>query len=126
MRRTVAQPVRLSDAPRVSTLGHEQIVERNAARIGDRLWASVRESTPAVLALDMSAVLDLEYTALMALTAAEAKLRGAGTTLWLVALNPGVRDVIGRAPLGRTLGADRIFPSLSHAVAAYTRTRVAS
>ena len=93
----------------------------NAARIGDRIWPVVRLAKPSVLALDMSAVLDLEYTALMSLTAAEKDLRDAGTTLWLVALNPGVRDVIDRAPLGTILGPDRIFPSLSQAVDAYSR-----
>ena len=93
----------------------------NAARIGERMWPMVHAAKPAVLALDMSAVPDLEYTALMSLTAAEEKLREAGTALWLVALNHGVRDVIDRAPLGRTLGPDRIFASLPQAVAAYER-----
>ena len=81
----------------------------NAHRIGDRMWALVHEVNPRILALEMSAVPDLEYTALKALTAAEQKLREAGTTIWLVALNPRVRDVIDRAPLGKTLGGDRIF-----------------
>ena len=98
----------------------------NAPRIGERVWARVHDARPAVLALDMSAVLDLEYTALMSLTAAEEKLRRAGTTLWLVALNSAVREVIDRAPLGRVLGPDRIFPSLSHAVAAFNRGPVPS
>ena len=91
----------------------------NAHRIGDRMWALVHEANPRVLALEMSAVPDLEYTALKALTAAEQKLREAGTTVWLVALNPRVRDVIDRAPLGKTLGCDRIFPTLGHALETY-------
>jgi SulP family sulfate permease len=97
----------------------------NMARIGDRIWPVVRLAKPAVLALDMSAVLDLEYTALVSLTAAEKDLRDAGTSLWLAALNPGVRDVIDRAPLGAILGPDRIFPSLSQAVDAYSRRTIA-
>ena len=91
----------------------------NAQRIGDRMWALVHEANPRILALEMSAVPDLEYTALKALTAAEQKLREAGTTVWLVALNPGVRDVIDRAPLGKTLGEGRILPSLGHALETY-------
>jgi MFS superfamily sulfate permease-like transporter len=91
----------------------------NAHRIGDRMWALVHEANPRILALEMSAVPDLEYTALKALTAAEQKLREAGTTVWLVALNPRVRDVIDRAPLGKTLGCDRIFPTLGHALETY-------
>jgi sulfate permease, SulP family len=88
----------------------------NAHRIGDLMWALVHEVNPRVLALEMGAVPDLEYTALQALTAAEQKLREAGTTTWLVALNPRVRDVIDRAPLGKILGSDRIFPTLGHAL----------
>jgi MFS superfamily sulfate permease-like transporter len=91
----------------------------NAHRIGDRMWALVHEANPRILALEMGAVPDLEYTALKALTAAEQKLREAGTTVWLVALNPRVRDVIDRAPLGKTLGRDRIFPTLGHALETY-------
>jgi high affinity sulfate transporter 1 len=95
----------------------------NAHRIGDRMWALVHELNPRVLALEMSAVPDIEYTALKALTAAEQKLREGGTTVWLVALNPAVRDVIDRAPLGKTLGGDRIFPTLGHALEAYQSSR---
>ena len=91
----------------------------NAHRIGDRMWTLVHEVNPRILALEMSAVPDLEYTALKALTTAEQKLREAGTTIWLVALNPRVRDVIDRAPLGKTLGGDRIFPTLGHALETY-------
>jgi MFS superfamily sulfate permease-like transporter len=91
----------------------------NAHRIGDRMWALVHEINPRVLALEMGAVPDLEYTALQALTAAEQKLREAGTTTWLVALNPRVRDVIDRAPLGKILGSDRILPTLGHALDTY-------
>src|SRR5215510_6684284 len=95
----------------------------NAQRIGDRMWTLVHETNPRILALEMSAVPDLEYTALKALTAAEEKLREAGTTVWLVALNPRVRDVITRAPLGKTLGGDRIFPTLGHALETYLFSR---
>jgi MFS superfamily sulfate permease-like transporter len=95
----------------------------NAHRIGDRMWTLVHEVNPRILALEMSAVPDLEYTALKALTAAEQKLREAGTTVWLVALNPRVRDVIARAPLGKTLGSDRIFPTLGHALETYQFSR---
>ena len=79
----------------------------------------MHEATPRVLALEMSAVPDLEYTALKALTEAEQKLRDAGTTVWLVALNPQVRAVIERSPLGTALGPGRVFPKMRLAVDAY-------
>ena len=61
----------------------------------------------------------LEYTALKALTEADRKLADAGTTLWLVALNPNVQAVVERSPLGPALGPDRIFPAKRLAVDAY-------
>ena len=91
----------------------------NAHRVGDQMWALIHESKPRVVALEMSAVPDLEYTALQAMTDAERTLANAGVTLWLVALNPRVRDVIERAPLGTILGPNRIFPTAAHAVDAY-------
>ena len=87
----------------------------SAIRCG-RLFTTLK---PRVVALEMSAVPDLEYTALQALTEAEGKLTSAGVSLWLVALNPRVREVIERAPLGKVLGRDRIFPTAAHAVEAY-------
>ena len=40
----------------------------NAHRVGEQMWRLVHDASPRVLALDMSAVPDLEYTALKALT----------------------------------------------------------
>ena len=91
----------------------------NASRVGEQMWPLVHDSRPRVVALEMSAVPDLEYTALEAMTAAEAHLKELGTTLWLVGLNARVREVIERAPLGRVLGRERIFATLEHAVAAH-------
>jgi sulfate permease, SulP family len=92
----------------------------NAHRVGDLMWPLVHEAKPRIVVLDMRAVPDLEYTALTALTAAERTLTQAGVTLWLVALNPRVHEVIDRAPLGQVLGHERIFATLSQAVAAYS------
>ena len=91
----------------------------NAGRIGEQLRRLMHEAAPRVLAFEMSAVPDLEYTALKALTEADRKLADAGTTLWLVALNPNVQAVVERSPLGPALGPDRIFPAMRLAVDAY-------
>ncbi len=93
----------------------------NARRVGDEMWTRVHAVSPPVLALEMSAVPDLEYTALKALTEAEQKLATMGTTLWLVALNPRVDDMIRRSPLGARLGPHRILPSVAAAVEEYAR-----
>ena len=91
----------------------------NVHRAGEQMWRLVHEAAPRVLAFEMSAVPDLEYTALKGLTDADHKLRDAGTTLWLVALNPEVRAVIERSPLGTALGPGRVFPTMRLAVEAY-------
>jgi hypothetical protein len=53
------------------------------------------------------------------LTQAEEKLRERGISLWLSALNPQALAVVRRSPLGRALGAERMFFNLRDAVKAY-------
>jgi len=91
----------------------------SAPQVGERLWAMVHKAKPKVLVLDCSAIPDFEYTALSMLTQAEEKLRAMGITLWLAALNPEPLRVIERAPLGKTLGRDRMFFNLQQAVEKY-------
>ena len=91
----------------------------NAQRIGDKVWPLIYEHQPEVLLLDFSAVPDIEYTALRMLIDAEQKLREAGITLWLAALNPGVLEVIRKSSLAATLGNERMFFSVATAVEAY-------
>jgi high affinity sulfate transporter 1 len=88
----------------------------NAARIGDKIRALIDESTPNVVAIDLSGVFDLEYTALKALIEAERQFRERGITVWLVELAPGVLEVIQRSPLGETLGRERLHFNLEIAV----------
>jgi MFS superfamily sulfate permease-like transporter len=91
----------------------------SAPRVGERFWELVREAQPQVLVLDCSAIPDIEYTALKLLIDAEKKLKEAGTTLWLAALNPGAFDVVKRSPMGRTLGDARMFFNVNQAVESY-------
>jgi high affinity sulfate transporter 1 len=88
----------------------------NASRIGEAIWPLIHQHRPRVVALDCSAVPDLEYTALKMLTEAVAKLREAGVELWLVALNPEPLELIRKTPLGEVLGRERMIHSLKHAV----------
>jgi MFS superfamily sulfate permease-like transporter len=75
-----------------------------------------------VVAFDMRAVPDIEYTALRELVEAEQRLRDAGASLWLVALNPAVLNAVNRTPLATRLGRERMFMSLSQAVEAFERS----
>jgi MFS superfamily sulfate permease-like transporter len=92
----------------------------NAQRVGDKLWPLIHAAKPKVVIIDCSAIPDFEYTALRMLTDAEDKLRDGGITLWLAALNPEALALIERAPLGRTLGRDRIFFNLEDALARWS------
>jgi MFS superfamily sulfate permease-like transporter len=98
----------------------------NAQRVGADMWARVNAVNPRVVILDLRAVPDLEYTALKALTEAEAKLRAAGVELWLSALTPGVHGAIMRSPLGRVLEHGRMFRKLQLATEHYTQRQNAS
>ncbi|MEQ1800888.1 MAG: SulP family inorganic anion transporter [Gammaproteobacteria bacterium] len=91
----------------------------NAERVSDRIRPLIEDSKPRVVALDLSGIFDLEYTALKAMTEAEARQREAGITLWLVGLTPEVLALVQRSPLGRTLGNERLFFNLEQAVARY-------
>jgi high affinity sulfate transporter 1 len=91
----------------------------NAERIGSKIRALAAEAKPKVVALDMSAVFDLEYTALKMLIEGEKREREAGIALWLVGLNPDVLAVVQRSSLGETLGRERMHFTLEVAVARY-------
>jgi high affinity sulfate transporter 1 len=91
----------------------------NAQRVGERILQLVDEARPSVVAIDCSALIDLEYTALAMLVQGERNLRERGITLWLVALNPLVDAVVRRSTLAEGLGPERIFPNRESAVRAY-------
>lgn len=93
----------------------------NAPRIGQKMRTLINEFTPRVLMMDMSAVPDLEVTALRMLTNGEEKLREDGTMLWLVALNPEVLKVVQNSLLWERLGRERMFFTLEQAVEKYQR-----
>jgi sulfate permease, SulP family len=91
----------------------------NAEHIGQKIRLLIDEVKPTVVALEFSGVPDLEYTALKMLTEGERRQREQGTSLWLVGLNPGVLQMVQRAPLGAALGQEKMHFSLELAVARY-------
>ena len=91
----------------------------NAERIANKMRPLIAQANPKVVALDLSAVNDLEYTALKMLTEAEKRSRERGILLWLVGLQPEVLPTIRRSPLGKTPGRERMFFNLEQAVAMY-------
>jgi MFS superfamily sulfate permease-like transporter len=91
----------------------------NAERVGDRIRPLIEAARPRVVALDLSGVFDLEYTALKMLTEGENRQREQGIELWLVGLTPEVLDVVERSPLGQALGQGRMFFNMEQAVVRY-------
>jgi len=93
----------------------------NAPRIGHQIRVLRQEFSPRVVVLDLSAVPDLEFTALRMLIDGEEKAREEGVMLWLVALNQEVLSVVQRSSLGALLGRERMFFNLEQAVEKYQR-----
>jgi MFS superfamily sulfate permease-like transporter len=88
----------------------------NAQRVGEQLSLLVETTEPRVVALDFSAVPDIEYSALKMLIEGEERLRERGILLWLVALNPESLGMVQRSSLGETLGRERLVFNLPTAV----------
>ncbi len=92
----------------------------NAGNIGQKIRLLVNEAQPKVVVLDFRAVFDLEYSALKALSEGEKRLRDLGVSTWLVGLNPGVLQMVQRAPLGKDLGREKMQFNLESAVQKYS------
>jgi anti-anti-sigma factor len=93
----------------------------NAERVGEKLRPLMAEAKPEVVALDLSGVPDLEYTALKMITEAEKRARGRGIRLCLVGLNPEVLRIVQNSELGKTLGRERMFFNLEQCVEVFHR-----
>ncbi|HET7440169.1 MAG TPA: sulfate permease [Terriglobales bacterium] len=91
----------------------------NAEQLAHKVWLRVQETKPKIVVLDLSAVFDLEYTALKMLAEAEKKNRELGIRLWLVGMNPEVFSMVQKSSLGETLGRAGMHFNLETAVAKY-------
>ena len=81
----------------------------NARQVGDQIQALVAEHRPNVVALDMSRVPDIEYSALQMLVDGERRMTEDGITVWLAAANPAVLEVIRSSGLADRLGRERLL-----------------
>jgi sulfate permease, SulP family len=92
----------------------------NAQNVADQLNALVTQYDPRVLAVDMSRVPDLEYSALQALIEGEKRMtEGGGVVVWIVGLNPSVLEVVRRAGLDQRLGRERMLFNAREAIERY-------
>ena len=91
----------------------------NAEQLGHKIWMQIEMAQPRIIAIDLSAVFDLEYTALKMLADAEKKHRERGFRLWLVGMNPEVLSMIQKSSLGEALGREGMHFNLETAVTKY-------
>jgi MFS superfamily sulfate permease-like transporter len=95
----------------------------NAQHVSDRIHELVAQYKPRVLAVDMSRVPDLEYSALQTLIEGEKRWAETGLETWLVGLNPGVLEVARSAGLDQRLGRERMLFNVHAAIERYQARR---
>jgi len=91
----------------------------NAQDVAEQMSALRAQYQPRVLALDMSRVPDLEFSALQALLDSEKRATERGDVVWLVGLNPGVLEMVRRAGLADRLGRERMLFNARAAIERY-------
>jgi SulP family sulfate permease len=94
----------------------------NAEHIAQKIRTSIEEINTTIVALDLSGVPDLEYTALKMLIDAEKRQRDHGVRVWLIGMNPHVFEVVQRSHLGEVLRRDDMHFNLEIAVAKHLGT----
>jgi sulfate permease, SulP family len=81
----------------------------NAQQVSDEIRSLVEKHQPRVVALDMSRVFDIEYSALQMLVEGERRATELGATFWLADLGPGVMESIKASGFADRLGRERLF-----------------
>ena len=97
----------------------------NAQNVAEQIAALIAQYKPRVLALDMSRVPDLEYSALEALMEGEKRATESGSVVWLVGLNPGVLEMVRHAGLHERLGRERMLFNARAAIERYQALQAA-
>jgi SulP family sulfate permease len=97
----------------------------NAQYVADRVDALLEEHKPRVLAIDMSGVPDIEYSALQVLMEGEKRAADRGVTVWLAGLNPASLETVRRAGLDQRLGREGMLFSARAAIEHYEALQVA-
>jgi high affinity sulfate transporter 1 len=95
----------------------------NAQDVYEQIAELIAQHEPQVVALDMSRVPDLEYSALQMLMEGEKRVSERGVTLWLVGLNPGVLEMVRNAGLYERLGRERMLFNARMAIERYQALR---
>ena len=88
----------------------------NAQYVSERINALIAKHNPRVLALDLSRVTDIEFSALQMLIEGEKRIPEYGAILWLVGLNPSVLEIVRHSELAERLGRERMLFNVHAAI----------
>jgi SulP family sulfate permease len=91
----------------------------NAQYVAEQIGALVAQHKPRVLAVDMSRVPDVEYSALQMLIESDKRATDRGAVVWLVGLNPNALEVVRNAGLDERLGRERMLFNARAAIQRY-------
>lgn len=83
----------------------------NAQQVADRISDLTAEANPRVLLLDLSGVVDIEYSALQMIIECEQRLAEQGVIVWLAGLNSDVLAYVRASEFAERLGPDRMLPT---------------
>jgi sulfate permease, SulP family len=98
----------------------------NAQYVAEQIRALVTQHKPRVLAVDMSRVPDIEYSALQMLIESDKRGTERGAVVWLVGLNPGALEVVRKAGLDERLGRERMLFNTRAAIERYQKLQAKS
>ncbi len=96
----------------------------NAQHVADTMRELVIQNKPRVLMLDLSAVFDIEYSALQVLIESEQSLTERGIVLWLASLNADVLAYVRASGFAERLGESRMFASVHAGIRHYQESAV--
>jgi sulfate permease, SulP family len=91
----------------------------NAQYVVEQIRALVARHKPRVLALDMSRVPDIEYSALQLMIESDKGATERGAVVWLVGLNPDALEVVRNSGLDERLGQERMLFNARAAIERY-------
>jgi sulfate permease, SulP family len=91
----------------------------NAQYVAEQIGALVAQHKPRVLAVDMSRVPDVEYSALQMLIESDKRATDRGAVVWLAGLNPNALEVVRNAGLDERLGRERMLFNARAAIQRY-------
>ena len=98
----------------------------NAQYVAEQIRSLVKAHQPKVLALDLSRVPDMEYSALQMLIEGDKRSGELGVEFWLVGLNPKVLEAVRHSGLAEQMGEARLLFNARAAIARYQQRAVAS